>query len=60
MEAAALFAVGQYLQVEVAAAFVISDTLTDLRWQPAVNGQAYNLQLVLDTAIQALTRSSDT
>jgi uridine phosphorylase len=34
MEAAALFAVAQYRGVEIAAAFVISDSLADMVWNP--------------------------
>ena len=34
MEAAALFAVARYRQAAVGAAFVISDSLADLGWDP--------------------------
>lgn len=34
MEAAALFAVGEYKNVNIGAAFVISDSLADLIWTP--------------------------
>jgi uridine phosphorylase len=38
MEAAALFAVGQVRGVQVASAFVISDSLADLVWDPQFHG----------------------
>ena len=37
MEAAALFAVGQHLNVSAAAVFVIGDRLADLTWQPPLD-----------------------
>ena len=38
MEAAALFAVGQVRGLQVASAFVISDSLADLVWDPQFHG----------------------
>lgn len=40
MEASALFAVAQLRGVEMAAAFVISDSLADLVWNPQFNAEA--------------------
>lgn len=40
MEAAALFAVAQYREVDLAAAFVISDSLAELVWKPQFNAEA--------------------
>lgn len=39
MEAAALFTVGEYRSVDVAAAFVISDSLADLVWDPQFHSE---------------------
>ena len=51
MEAAALFAVAAYRGVEVAAAFVVSDSLADLVWQPSLRGP--EVQLGLDRLYHA-------
>jgi len=40
MEAAALFAVAEYRKVAVAAAFVMSDSLADLVWDPQFHSDA--------------------
>ena len=40
MEAAALLAVAQYRQVELATAFVVSDSLADLEWNPQFRAPA--------------------
>ena len=54
MEAAALYAVSQYLRVQAAAVFVISDSLAKLQWQPAPDGRLVQktLQAVFDAAIR--------
>lgn len=51
MEAAALFAVAAYRGVELAAAFVVSDSLADLVWQPSLRGP--EVQAGLDRLYQA-------
>ncbi|HEX3722556.1 MAG TPA: hypothetical protein VHV31_07180 [Nitrolancea sp.] len=40
MEAAALFAVAEYRSVDVAAGFVISDSLAELAWNPQFDADA--------------------
>jgi uridine phosphorylase len=54
MEAAALFAVAQYRGVEVAAAFVVSDTLGDLIWDPQFRAADDSLERLYRTAVDAL------
>jgi purine-nucleoside phosphorylase len=39
MEAAALFTVAEYRSVDVASAFVISDSLADLVWDPQFHSE---------------------
>jgi uridine phosphorylase len=58
MEAAALFAVGQHLQVPVGAAFVISDTFGETRWQLDFDKGAVErgLQNLFDAAVAALQK----
>jgi uridine phosphorylase len=51
MEAAALFAVAQHRQFEAAAAFVVSDTLTDAQWTPDFG--APEILVGLDVLVQA-------
>jgi uridine phosphorylase len=46
MEAAALFAVAQYRKVDIAAAFVISDSLAELVWNPQFGAQIVGKNLV--------------
>lgn len=46
MEAAALFAVAQYRGVEMAAAFVISDSLAELVWNPQFDAEVVGTNLV--------------
>jgi uridine phosphorylase len=46
MEAAALFAVAQYRGVDVAAAFVISDSLAELEWNPQFDAEVVGNNLV--------------
>lgn len=46
MEAAALFAVAQYRGVDLAAAFVISDSLADLVWNPQFETEAVGTSLI--------------
>ena len=57
MEAATLFAVAQYLQVQAGAAFVISDSLAD--YQLKINNDRRliqaSLRAVLDAAVQAFS-----
>lgn len=56
MEAAALFAVAQVRGVQVASAFVISDSLADLAWQPhfAADAVAAGFQTLFTAAQTAL------
>jgi uridine phosphorylase len=55
MEAAALFAVGSYRGVEVAAGFVVSDSLADQEWTPWFRSQEVreSLDRLLQAAITA-------
>ena len=46
MEAAALFAVAQYREIDVAAAFVISDSLAELAWNPQFDAEVVGTNLV--------------
>jgi uridine phosphorylase len=46
MEAAALFAVAQYRGVDMAAAFVISDSLAELAWNPQFDAEIVGNNLV--------------
>lgn len=58
MEAAALFAVGAYRQIDVAAAFVVSDSLADLVWDPQFDREevALGLQRLFNVAMAACRR----
>lgn len=47
MEAAALFAVAEYRNVSLAAVFVISDSLAELKWNPQFFSRKINTQLEL-------------
>jgi uridine phosphorylase len=53
MEAAALFTVGRYRGVEVAAAFVISDRLTDERWHGQFHDAIDPLRKLYDASLSA-------
>ncbi len=55
MEAAALFAVGSFRGVEVASAFVISDSLAELVWDPQFHGP--EVETGLTTLWEAALRS---
>jgi hypothetical protein len=55
MEAAALFAVAQYRQVDLASALVISDLLADLVWEPQFH--ADRTRDVLDQLFAAAVRT---
>jgi uridine phosphorylase len=57
MEAAALFAVAQYRQVEMAAAFVVSDSLADLVWEPQFHAE--HVRDGLDRRFVAALRALD-
>jgi uridine phosphorylase len=46
MEAAALFAVGEFRDVQVASAFAISDSLAELVWDPQFHGPEVQASLV--------------
>ncbi len=46
MEAAALFAVAQYRGVDMAAAFVISDSLAELMWNPQFDAEVVENSLI--------------
>ncbi len=54
MEAAALFAVGQRLNVSTAAVFVIGDRLADLTWQPPFDARLlqHRLNAVAETIVE--------
>jgi uridine phosphorylase len=56
MEAAALFTVAQYRQVEIASAFVISDSLAELEWNPQFSHEEVgnNLYRVYEAARDVL------
>ena len=56
MEASALFAVAQYRDVEMGAAFVISDSLADLEWRPAFHHKktARGLEVLYRVALDVL------
>lgn len=58
MEAAALFAAGQVLQVPVAAAFVVGDTFDGTRWRLDFDTRAAErgLQCLFDAAVAALQK----
>ena len=60
MEAAALFAVGEYRGIEVAAAFVISDSLADLVWDPQFHSDATvsALHALYEAAVTVLERGA--
>ncbi|HEY7415201.1 MAG TPA: nucleoside phosphorylase, partial [Ktedonobacteraceae bacterium] len=57
MEAAALFAVAQYRGIEIAAAFVISDSLADMVWNPRFESEKVEegLLTLFTTARDTLT-----
>jgi uridine phosphorylase len=57
MEAAALFAVGQVRGLQVASAFVISDSLADLVWDPQFHGPQVEagLNALYQAAVTALS-----
>jgi len=59
MEAAALFTVGQYLKVEVGAAFSIADSLDGLRWRIDYDvGRARRgLQILFDAALDVFSET---
>lgn len=59
MEAAALFAIGQYRSVGVTSLLLISDSLADDRWQPQWHGEDVATALLgaYQAAISALERS---
>lgn len=54
MEAAALFAVGQYRRVEVGAIFTISDSLAELKWEPKFHLSEVNWEILFQAAKRAL------
>ncbi len=60
MEAAALFTVGRFRNVEVAAAFAISDSLADGEWVPQFGHPrlAERLTRMIPAAVSALTATS--
>ena len=57
MEAATLFAVAEFLNVDACAAFAVSDVMTDGRWQLDFDTKLAHrgLERLFDVAIQALT-----
>jgi len=60
MEAAALFAVAHYHQIDLAAMFVISDTHTGLNWQPHLEDKRTHdgLNSLLKIALEASQESA--
>jgi len=54
MEASALFAVASVRKVKMASAFIVSDILSDDRWDPQFDARhvRQNMKLLLDAAIQ--------
>lgn len=58
MEASALFAVAKYRNVEIGAAFVISDSLAELEWRPAFHRKktARGLETLYRVALDVLLR----
>ncbi len=56
MEAAALFAVAKYRQVEMGSLLMISDSLADLRWDPRFADIREKQLELFEVAIDALTR----
>src|SRR5205085_9248886 len=61
MEAAALFSVGAYRSVDVASAFVVSDSLADLVWDPQFHSDATAdaLRDLYDAAVATLVAGVD-
>lgn len=59
MEAAALFAVGQYLGAPVGAAFVIGDSLDGMRWRLDFDRNAVRrgLQILFDTTVEIFSEA---
>ncbi len=55
MEAAALFAVASYRRIDIAAAFVISDLLTDDRWHAQFHDAIRPLRQLYTATLDALT-----
>ncbi|MBW3587906.1 MAG: nucleoside phosphorylase [Actinobacteria bacterium] len=60
MEAAALFTVAAYRSVEVSAAFVASDSLAEMTWQPRFGTSAVRegMLKLLEVAVAAITEDS--
>jgi uridine phosphorylase len=60
MEAAALFAVGAYRGVDVASAFVVSDSLAELTWDPQMHSDttAAALDRLFGAAVAALVTAA--
>ena len=61
MEAAALFAVAEHRGFEAAAAFVLSDVLTDAEWLPDFGSPTilHGLDVLVEAAVEVLMRSPD-
>ncbi len=59
MEAAALFAVAQYRNVEMGAIFTISDSLGELKWKPKFHSSRtkQGLEVLYKVALDALTQN---
>ena len=57
MEAAALFAVAKYRKVQLVSAFAISDSLSDLKWNPMFHHEktAEGLKTLFDAAVTVLS-----
>lgn len=60
MEAAALFAVSQYRNIEIASMVVVSDSLADLKWNPQFFSEQLKsgLEKVFQVALAALAKGS--
>lgn len=57
MEAAALFAVAKYRNVEIGAIFTISDSLAELQWKPKFHLSETNWEILFQVTKQALLNS---
>lgn len=57
METAALFAVAKYRKIQLGSAFVISDSLSDLKWKPMFHHEktTKGLETLFDASVTALS-----
>lgn len=61
MEAAAVFAVAQHRNLEAAAGFVLSDTLTDAEWTPDFGSSEilHGLDVLVESAVDVILSSAE-